>query len=70
MSGLQGGIRYEIFLPEKVFITGGSSGIGLETAKILCSSGAHVLIAGRDIGKLNKARSTFEKLKINPEQKL
>lgn len=58
------------FYQKNVFITGGSIGIGRETAKILCSSGAHVLIAGRDIGKLSKARSTFEKLKINPEQKL
>jgi short-subunit dehydrogenase len=58
------------FNGKRVFITGGSSGIGLETAKILCTSGAHVLIAGRDVEKLKKAQITFEKLRVTPEQKM
>jgi 3-oxoacyl-[acyl-carrier protein] reductase len=39
----------------KVLITGGSSGIGLETARLLIASGAKVAITGRDEGKLRHA---------------
>lgn len=39
----------------KVLITGGSSGIGLETARLLIASGARVAITGRDEGKLRRA---------------
>lgn len=37
-------------------ITGGSSGIGLETAKLLADEGARVLITGRTQAKLDSAR--------------
>src|SRR5690348_946361 len=39
----------------KVLITGGSSGIGLETARLLIASGARVAITGRDEAKLRRA---------------
>ena len=38
-----------------VLITGGNSGIGLATARRLVAEGAHVIITGRDGGKLRKA---------------
>ena len=38
----------------KVFLTGGSSGIGLATAKALCEKGANLIISGRDKEKLVK----------------
>jgi NAD(P)-dependent dehydrogenase (short-subunit alcohol dehydrogenase family) len=37
------------------FITGGNSGIGLETARVLARHGARVILAGRDQGKLGEA---------------
>ncbi|WP_443333787.1 SDR family NAD(P)-dependent oxidoreductase [Streptomyces sp. CB02923] len=45
--------RYE---GKKVVITGGSSGLGLATARSLADEGARVLITGRDQDKLNAAR--------------
>lgn len=45
--------RYE---NKKVVITGGSSGLGLATARLLVAAGARVLITGRDKDKLAAAR--------------
>ncbi|MHA2852450.1 SDR family NAD(P)-dependent oxidoreductase [Paenibacillus lautus] len=44
------------FSGKKVVITGGSSGIGLATAKLLVDEGAHVLITGRTQATLDAAR--------------
>lgn len=41
---------------KKVVITGGSSGFGLETAKLLANEGARVLITGRTQATLDSAR--------------
>ncbi len=38
-------------------ITGGSSGIGLATAKRFAAEGAHVFITGRRQSELDKARA-------------
>ena len=40
---------------DKAIVTGGSSGIGKETAKRLVAHGASVLIGGRDEAKLQSA---------------
>ncbi|MGC5772655.1 SDR family oxidoreductase [Paenibacillus pabuli] len=44
------------FSDKKVVITGGSSGIGFATAKLLVDEGAHVLITGRTQATLDAAR--------------
>src|SRR5689334_11794012 len=36
-------------------VTGGTSGIGLAAARLLCAEGANVLVVGRDHGRLELA---------------
>ena len=43
-----------------VFITGGNSGLGQETARAMASKGAHIVIAGRDQGKLDEAAASIK----------
>lgn len=42
-----------------VFITGGNSGLGQETARAMAACGAHVVMAGRDQAKLDEAVATI-----------
>ena len=42
-----------------VFITGGNSGLGLETGRAMAAKGAHVVLAGRDQAKLDEAVVTI-----------
>lgn len=39
-----------------VQLAGGASGIGLETARVMCLRGAHVIIAARNMEAANDAR--------------
>lgn len=48
-------MKINTFRNKRVFITGGSSGIGLTAANILASEGAHLLIFGRNREKLDGA---------------
>lgn len=48
--------NYKNYNDKRVVITGGSSGIGFATAKLLVAEGAHVLITGRTQATLDSAR--------------
>jgi len=43
-----------------ILITGGTSGIGLESAAVLAGMGARVIIVGRDAGRLAQAQATIK----------
>jgi NAD(P)-dependent dehydrogenase (short-subunit alcohol dehydrogenase family) len=49
------------FSNKQALIVGGSSGMGLETGKLLVKEGASVILVGRQQEKLDTARDTFEK---------
>jgi NAD(P)-dependent dehydrogenase (short-subunit alcohol dehydrogenase family) len=49
------------FSNKQALIVGGSSGMGLETGKLLVEEGASVTLVGRQQEKLDAARDTFEK---------
>jgi NAD(P)-dependent dehydrogenase (short-subunit alcohol dehydrogenase family) len=48
------------FSDKQALIIGGSSGMGLETARLLVNAGASVTMVGRQVEKLKTARETFE----------
>lgn len=52
----------DLGLKDKIaIVTGGSSGIGLETARMLLQEGAKVAICGRDEARLNEAVADLQK---------
>ena len=55
---------------QHAIITGGSSGIGKATAKLLASEGVNISIIARDKVKLEAAKTEIETVKIKPEQQI
>ncbi|KAJ7638139.1 oxidoreductase [Mycena rosella] len=53
-----------------IYITGGSTGLGLSTALILAGKGAHVSIVARNQEKLDKAVEAMENCRQHPNQLL
>jgi short-subunit dehydrogenase len=48
-------------------VTGGSSGIGTATARVLAAAGARVLVAGRDAGRLAEVASQTGAIALNAD---
>lgn len=59
----------DFYRGKAVYITGGSSGIGLAAARLLVKAGAHVAIAARGKERLDQAVAELKALAA-PEQKL
>jgi len=60
----------QTFSGKRIYITGGSSGIGLALAKRLASLGAHILIIARSLQKLEQARTVIDREKRSCDQQL
>ncbi|HOD15531.1 MAG TPA: SDR family oxidoreductase [Spirochaetota bacterium] len=58
------------FQGKNIYITGGSSGIGLEIARRLAAEGAHLLLFARTASKLEEARRDIETRWSGSGQKL
>ena len=58
------------FTDKRVYITGGSSGIGLAVARGLASRGAHIAIFARNMAGLESARKTIEGDRRSSAQKV
>jgi 3-dehydrosphinganine reductase len=56
------------FKQKVVLVTGGSSGIGLATAKLLSQMGAHVWLVARNRDRLQAALAQVESLRTGPAQ--
>lgn len=57
------------FKGTNVIVTGGSSGIGKATAKLLSGEGANVFIIARDQKKLDQALQEIEAEEVSPDQR-
>ena len=58
------------FSNKTIFITGGSSGIGLAIAKAFAKQGSHVMIFARTITVLENAVADIQQSAIHPSQKI
>jgi len=62
-------IRITDFTGKTALITGGSSGIGLATARLLAEQGAHVWLIARHADLLSEALKKVEASRQSPQQK-
>ena len=62
-------MKMKDFLDKNVYITGGSTGIGLSTARLLAASGANVIIFARTKEKLEAAIEEIESRRILQAQR-
>ncbi|MEO1006075.1 MAG: SDR family oxidoreductase, partial [Cyanobacteria bacterium J06638_38] len=60
----------EKFVGQHAVITGGSSGIGKEIAKLLARQGVNLSIIARDSAKLETAKQEISTLVMNPQQRI
>jgi short-subunit dehydrogenase len=60
----------EVYADKTVFITGGSTGIGLAIAKAFAAMGSHVSIFARDLEKLNAAKEEIRLSAKSAQQKI
>ncbi len=58
------------FADKTAFVVGGSSGIGLSTARMLSAEGAHVLLLARGKGRLERATEILLSARKDPGQKV
>jgi NAD(P)-dependent dehydrogenase (short-subunit alcohol dehydrogenase family) len=53
-----------------IYMTGGSSGIGLEMGRIFAARGADLLLIARNEEKLHTAKEVMERFKLRPTQRI
>ncbi|MEN6475373.1 MAG: SDR family NAD(P)-dependent oxidoreductase [Syntrophaceae bacterium] len=58
------------FADKVVYVTGGSSGIGLATARLFAMRGAHVVICARDAAKLEQALGSILQARLSDRQRI
>jgi NAD(P)-dependent dehydrogenase (short-subunit alcohol dehydrogenase family) len=68
--GSNDGGKLKDFHNRAIYITGGSSGIGLATARLLAAKGGHIVLLARDESKLAAARGEVEAAKRSPHQRI
>jgi 3-dehydrosphinganine reductase len=68
-AGAEGNLSVKSYLGKTVYITGGSSGIGLAAAKQFAAAGANVTIFSRDRTRLDVALQLIQAAKTSSEQK-